>query len=438
MSGVYSQFWGGKTTTGRQQKIDTNPHNKRNQGSADFGVTIHLTEKLSVSDNFRWFNWRINSFGPVLTTTWSPGAVPVTTTPVQQPATLVLFTAGWKEERKENQVELEYAFTRMFGARLGYRYSNRFLRFQDESAEVDPETLTAAPGDIEGGFDHSRMTTHTGLFGFWVRANEKFRASFDMELSSSGTRVGGADLGEAETDFGVGVLTRITPDHEQQYRFRANYNPQRWMILAASLNWHDASNRLTADNFSFQNRNFGVSATLIPNDRFNFDLAYNYQDYGQSNFICGIQTAAGTPPLSIANPFISGTSYFNRSCPYDIDPTSGNPTGLYQTFGRYENVNHFFNTVIRGRIVPRVTVGVGYSIVSSDGAQVYLNPLLVPGSLKNNFHRPLADLEIELAKNFFAKAGWNYYDYKEKSPSGPTIPRDFHANVTTLSLKYAF
>ena len=34
MGGVYSHFWGGRTGTGRQQRITTNPHNRRTQASA--------------------------------------------------------------------------------------------------------------------------------------------------------------------------------------------------------------------------------------------------------------------------------------------------------------------------------------------------------------------------------------------------------------------
>jgi len=74
----------------------------------------------------------------------------------------------------------------------------------------------------------------------------------------------------------------------------------------------------------------------------------------------------------------------------------------------------------------------------SNGSQVYTDPLQVPGSLKNNYNKPAAELEFEVHEGLSAKAAWNYYGYNEKSAAGPTIPRDFHANLTTVSLRYSF
>jgi len=94
--------------------------------------------------------------------------------------------------------------------------------------------------------------------------------------------------------------------------------------------------------------------------------------------------------------------------------------------------------MLRGKVVPRLTASAGYTISTSNGSQIYTDPLQVPGSLKNNFHKPAAELEFEVHEGLSAKAAWNYYGYNEKSAAGPTIPRDFHANLTTVSLRYSF
>jgi opacity protein-like surface antigen len=44
---------------------------------------------------------------------------------------------------------------------------------------------------------------------------------------------------------------------------------------------------------------------------------------------------------------------------------------------------------------------------------------------------------IDLNKNLVYKAGWNYYDYNEKSLAGPTLPRDFRGNVFMVSVRYS-
>jgi opacity protein-like surface antigen len=56
--------------------------------------------------------------------------------------------------------------------------------------------------------------------------------------------------------------------------------------------------------------------------------------------------------------------------------------------------------------------------------------------LSFNYHLPTAQLAVEISKNLIYKAGWNYYDYNEKSAPGPTFPRDFRGNTFTLSLRY--
>jgi hypothetical protein len=47
-------------------------------------------------------------------------------------------------------------------------------------------------------------------------------------------------------------------------------------------------------------------------------------------------------------------------------------------------------------------------------------------------------LTIDLGHNLAWNAGWNYYQYGEKSFVGPTDSRYFHTNNATLSLRWAF
>ncbi len=448
MNGAWNQSWTGLAasfprpgSTGsftRQEIISANPANKRDAASADFGMTIHLTEKLRILDNFRWINWRIPTFEIKADTTWSLvgglGAV-TALTPLSAMVVTPTFSATarfWKEERKENEVSLEYDFTHAVGARIGYRFTDRFLLDRDETTPlVSPFEGSPAAGDTDTGEDRASATIHTGLAGLWIRPSEKFRMSVDGELSSAHQETGGGATGiDPNTTFGLGPLTRITPRHEQQYRVRLNYNPQRWMVVSGTFNLRDESNDLFSDNYSLSSRYLGLGAMFIPNDRFTWDIAYTYNSYNQTDLICPIGSIGGVP-------FAAGAPFVNTACPFDIG-TNGLPTGLYQTLGRFDNVNHFFSTLLSVKLIPRVTTGVGYSIVNSDGSEIFTNQFLVPGALKNSFHRPLAELQVELSKNWFAKAGWNYYGYNEKGSAGPTQPRDFHANTATVSLKYAF
>jgi hypothetical protein len=59
-----------------------------------------------------------------------------------------------------------------------------------------------------------------------------------------------------------------------------------------------------------------------------------------------------------------------------------------------------------------------------------------------NWHKASAGIAFEVAKGFQFRGLWSYYDYnsKEEVQGGLRVvtPRDFHANVGTVSLKYSF
>jgi hypothetical protein len=76
--------------------------------------------------------------------------------------------------------------------------------------------------------------------------------------------------------------------------------------------------------------------------------------------------------------------------------------------------------------------------VSNDGTTTSFNPLLPLGPLASTYQSPLAGVDVSIYKDVMFKAAWNYYQYGEGSFVGPTLPRYFHANNTTLALRYAF
>ena len=86
----------------------------------------------------------------------------------------------------------------------------------------------------------------------------------------------------------------------------------------------------------------------------------------------------------------------------------------------------------------RVTTRVGYSITSVDGKTPQFNILQPLASLAYNYHQPVASVMVDLGHNLSWNAGWNYYQYGEKSFVGPTAPRYFHANTATISMRWAF
>jgi hypothetical protein len=85
----------------------------------------------------------------------------------------------------------------------------------------------------------------------------------------------------------------------------------------------------------------------------------------------------------------------------------------------------------------RLTTAFGYTVTSSNGTTLILNPNAPTGPLAFNYHLPTASIVYKIEKNLAFKGGWNYYDYNEKSNPGPTLPRDFRGNTFTLALRYS-
>ena len=67
-----------------------------------------------------------------------------------------------------------------------------------------------------------------------------------------------------------------------------------------------------------------------------------------------------------------------------------------------------------------------------------MNIRQVNGSLQSYFQTPYAELVYDLESKWKWKADYNFYGYGEGLPVGPTLPRNFHGNVITLSVNYSF
>ena len=399
MSGPFNDFFNGfYADSGIRQFTTTGPmKGNRISVSADFGGTFQITSKLRISDRFRFYNFRIPTQWNVTTSTWLGDSALTPVGPTPDNVDNTIFARFLGENTKSNEIDVEYDFTKHVGGSLGYRFRQMTYHHKDDTNDI-------STGDVSSGEDFVDVNSHTALAGVWFRPNEKLRANFDAELTTADN-----------------FLTRISPRRLQQYRARVRYQPVRWITLAATGNIYEARNGIQEISYNAHTRNFGFTATANRNQRFGVELAYNYNNVGSNAFICFQDTASLIP----GNP---------GACA--ADPEGGAPFELYQV---YSNKNHFGTATLLLKPVKRLTTNVGYSIVTSDGDFTIINPLQPYGSLRSNFHRPFADFEFEVAKGWSAVAKWNYYDYGEKNPFfGPTYPRDFHANVTTLSLRYSF
>ncbi len=403
----YNEFFNGLVTrTGERQFTFGGPASvRRVAATADLDVTIEITKSLHLNDGFRMDNWRIpGNWNSIATSTL--GVTSSLLSPLGPTTTTLdnIFTF-FKQNSYQNRLVLEYIPSRRIGGNVGFRYRHRHI-FKAEPESPDSEGILEP---FEG--DEFRINEFAGLAGIWMRPIDSLRINFDTEISTA-------------DDF----LTRISPRQWQTYRVRVNYQAGRKGNIGAS--WDDSESRNGESDTLYRQhyRNAGFVLTLLPAERFNVELAYNYTDALQNAFICyaGTYLAPGT---------IAG------GCP-TYDPTSPatiadnpNPNWVYSN---YSNQTNFFHGSVMFRPVKRLSTSIGYGLVKTDGSATLLNPLQPYGPLQYTYHQPMASVSYEVVKNFSLNAYWNYDQYNEASFVGPTLPRYFHDNRTVLSAKYAF
>jgi hypothetical protein len=402
MNTQFNELFNGLSQRSRlRQEIFAGPgHARQISNVADFSVTAHLTKHLRLVDTFRFWAYRTPESFDSTDTQWivpgsgscAPPSCSLLTSisGITPTATNALDQRSFNQSWKRNQVDLVWDASKHWGGRIGFRYGDRDFH----------QVLDFTTGDQE------RVVTHeyTPLLAVWAKPTANLRFNFDWEHTNNDA-----------------TIVRIGPRKETRYRVQTNYVPRPWAILTGSINIWEASNGDALINFKGHNRNYGFTAALAHGERLNFDFAYNYNDYKQNALICFNDSDTSLTVVANAG-----------SCVNDID---NNPL---LTVGSYTNGTHYGMGSVLFKATARVTAQVGYGITSVGGHTPQFNSLQPAGSLQYNYHQPLANVAVDIGHNLTAKAGWNYYQYGEKSFVGPTAPRYFHANNATFSLKWAF
>jgi hypothetical protein len=455
-----------ESLTGLEAK--SNLYNQTNSGpvfgrhvaaSADFGATWHITEKLSFVDSFHFSNWHnpaefdqssCSFFSPNLLTTpnfFTPtGTLPLSTTCVP-PANAVpgapvhstksepdisfaVSSRFLKQEEETNLAELEYQFSSKLGVRGGFRYRHRSIDDNDFetideiffpnnanrgdcalSAGVLPEGCTALGG---GSFafatpgptaspSQTLINEYSGLFGIWARPVNHLKVSFDTELMS------------ADNTF-----TRISPRQTQEYRLRTTYKPVDWLNLGGSITiWEGRNNVFEVDNLQ-HNRVYAFSAGFQPNEKIGLELGYDYNDVFSQILICYTSSAVPAGPSTVG--------------------CTGLP-GLVQQLSIYTNKSNFGYFDASWTPTRRLTVRVGANLTGTSGSVLIISPNAPSGPLDSAYYQPFGGIDYRVMKGLTGRVYWGYYGYHEDESNvvqDVFAPRNFRANLVTLSLRYAF
>jgi hypothetical protein len=443
---AYLETFSGLITRNRQRLYTQagSSNAQRISGSADFGMTYRLTEKLHLIDTFRWDNFRIPT-GWNYTTTSLFGATLLSNPNVFSAATCPPpFTAATcpqhlagspadalvdalnqflKQDSRINTFEVEYQFTPRFSAYVGYRFERRDITTSDSGFQVETffptlassrcasaataagTTCAAGPNGtftfagenpVLGDSNFVEINAHSALFGLSARPNNRIRFSFDTEQY-----------------YADNTFTRISPRHLQRYKGRVTAKVTEWWNFGTAINIRENRND-TADIGNKQhNRSYAFNSVFAPAEaKWGLDLSYDYNDIFSQTNICFVATPTPPGSLSCGTPFLSGLSVYSEAA-------------------------HVAAGSVYLKPFKQLTTAVGYTVNSSNGNTLILNPNAPTGPLAFNYHLPTASIVYQMQKNLAFKGGWNYYDYNEKSNPGPTLPRDFRGNTFTLSLRYS-
>jgi hypothetical protein len=406
MNSPYAEFFDGLVTrTNERQFTFSGPASARRiAATADFGVTVELTSKINLSDNFRYDNWHMpGTWNSLATATVGTGARVTLLSPLGPTETTMAFIGNFLGQKSFfNLMQVEYLASKHFGVNVGFRFRHRRVFKAEPETVPDPES--GLP-EFEG--DTISVNEYAPVVGVWFRPTSSLRINLEAEATSADN-----------------FITRISPRQRQNYRARTSYRPVRWANLAGSLNIWESRNGESDTQFKQHYRNLGFVASLLPKERVGFDVSYNYTNALQQALICFNFSDTVIPVGTV----VDGCPTFNAD-------ENNNPDHILST---YVNHTHYFMANLMVKPVKQVTAKVGYGLTSVNGTTTLLNPLQPLGPLDFTYHQPLAELSYDVAKYWSLNAYWNYDQYNEGSFVGPTSPRYFHDNRTTLSVKYAF
>jgi hypothetical protein len=407
-----------------------------NSSSADVSATIHFNDQLRLVETFRFRNFSVAGTFLDLEQAFfnaaslGPGSLlnPIATFPPtilthssSSPADITNernVSATW-QKTYENDIQLQYDVSPTFGVRTGFVWTQNSIQpgnaFQEAADLYFPNTpnrgnCVGVPLNPDGSCTFIGVTApwgvpvttqinrYSALIGAWYRNGHALHANVNAQ-------VGGADNWVYRTD----------PTTFFNLTANASYAPQPWLTLGVNFILQQAQN--TSGDIHFNQHNYVAmaNATITPGKRWGLDLAYNFDAIQQNTILCF--EGAVVPPGSI--------------------PCFGDPT-LMQTYAVYQTHTQYGYFAFTLTPIERVTVRLGYNIVDNQGSTTSFNTLLPLGPLASTYQSPLAAVDVLVHKNVTFKAGWNYYQYAEDSFVGPTAPRYFHANNTTLAVRYSF
>ena len=432
---------------------------KRQVVATDFGATWQLSAKFNIADQFDFSNVHIPGTGTFSGVTLSAPAtahnetinyagalIPGTTQIVGQAARGVALGNYFGERELTNNASVTWDATSRTTLSLTYRYRTRNI--------ADTSTFPA--------LYLIPITENGGIFNIAVRPTEHWNLNGTVEIL-----------------YDDSVFTPVGPRQTKVYRVHSLYKPKTWASFTTA--YIDTEHHNNTNNTGVppidgplqhvdHSRIGSVSADLSPSEHYGFDFSYGYSDVYTSTNICSLNGATATLP---------GTAVLTPAGAPALCPgvfTRGSTTQL-SSWGPNKDFSDAPTQYATASLTltpnKHLQSNLGYTISSVSGNQFFNDARAVNGSLQSAYQSPFVHVTYTIHPGWVWRADYNYYGYGEGGPSGaplcststlatsvvvpcnsPTLaglptgltepssgltaPRNFHANIVTVSMHYEF
>jgi hypothetical protein len=390
---VYNEFFNGLDNMGKRVFNTTGfASGKRIDVSADFGILWQIAEKFSVAEQYDFLNFREPALSNLAEVDFLGSSMLLPPGPAQPPAPTVAPTfLGMKTHT--NTVTGTWEPVSRASISLGYRYQKHEISW----------TMPLPTDALLNGTSYIfPIHENAGILSFALQPTQAWRLN-----------------GKFEAGYNDKAYTQISARQHYSYHIQSRYKPIEWVTVTGTFNDVERRDNIPLVNHLDHIRSISFAGTVAPTPRYGLDLGYGYNDVFSQTTLCYAATPAPVGPGAGAAPADCGTNT-NLGTGYYKAPTQ------YGSFG-------FTITPVKV-----LRAAVGYQMSAVDGTTEFLNPRQVPGSLQSRYQSPFINLAWTLYPRWIWKLGWNYYGYGEDGPVGPTSPRNFHANMVTLALRYEF
>lgn len=451
---------------------------KRIAAQASWAGEYRITDKLYVSDEFFYDNWRIpGMWAQTLTNIFA--AAPQSTTlglllntstvtpanfaaacpaapynqagcPIHNSSSLSdidneLFSEFLAQRVWSNTIEAKYSFSKKYSARIGYFYRARRIAQFSATTDISEIYLPGGPTAtaanlflaaradcalVAGVLPADCTKNANGSVTEVGPESDNDTGRNLTDIHERGAIVGFSARPTSQLRFNADVLigsndnafTRTAPRQLQSYKIQAGYTPTAWATINGAVDIHENRDNVFTVNNLEHGRTYSFATTLMPSQKLWVDFGYSFMDTFVQTEICFPETPAPA---------------FSTACPA---PGSPGPLGA---LSMYSSKDHYAYGNMMWKPFKRITAMLGYAGSIVRGNTTLLSPVAPTGTLDFNYLKPTASLAIDLYKGLSYKTAWNYYGYNDKgvqNPAGlaPLPSQDFNGNNVTFSMRYVF